>query len=115
MRNERPRVAEATLSTTWSLNSGPAKDGSVVPTTEDLTGAARGGSPIDAQILQQLRTRLRTTRSLEAVAGDLRHLGTLAAAAHRGAAAGLPAGIRLALTTSTAADGRGGDQSEDAA
>lgn len=110
MRNERP----------WAANALHALQGehstAQSPTRPDAAADdARGRTSIDAQILQMLRTRLRTTGSLESVAGEIRRLGTLAAATHRASRAGLASGTGLAMSVLTAADGRGLDQSEDAA
>ena len=115
MRNERRWVANAEHSAIPSLEAGSTTDGAASARDDGPAGMARPEASIDAQILQHLRTRLRTSGSLESVAGEVRRLGTLAAALHRGATPGLPAGIPLAMDPSTAADGRGGTHSEDAA
>ena len=48
----------------------------------------RDTAVVDAPIMQILRDRWRTSRSLESVAGEIVRLGTLAAAVHRAAAIG---------------------------
>lgn len=115
MRNERRWVANAEHSAASNLEAGSTTDGAASSRDDGPVGMARPEASIDAQILQHLRTRLRTTGSLESVAGEIRRLGTLAAALHRGTATGLPAGIPLAMDLPTAADGRGSTPSEDAA
>jgi hypothetical protein len=116
MRNERRSAFGAERPAAGNPEAARSMDGSASPETLGRAGTTRGSAAIDAQILQILRDRLRTTGSLESVAGEVLRLGSLAAALHRGSRLGLATGTRLAFSHDDApADRDGVGLSEDAA
>jgi len=116
MRNERRSAPGAERPAAANQPAAASTEGPASPISLGRAGTTRGSAAIDAQILQALRDRLRTTGSLESVAGEAVRLGALAAAVHRGSRRGLPTGTRLALCSDDAtADRTGVEVSEDAA
>jgi hypothetical protein len=120
MRNERRSALGAERPAAATPDAAGSMVGSASSDSLGRAGRSRGSAAIDAQILQILRDRLRTSGSLESVAGEVLRLGSLAAALHRGARAGLSSGVRsgtrLAMSIGDAPVDRDGvEVSEDAA